>query len=140
MSIKTPSEGDRPSTETMADRMRNVQGEPWRRMRYTDENEEAAWEVYNESLFYKSKSDQESLEANPELEEEAPRFAVRWGDDQFLEAVSGIKQHEGVVLDAETKTEEPPLAPDQPAEGSRAPAARAKGGTVGGRRGGKARA
>ena len=147
MSIKTTSDGDRPSTETMADRMRNVQGEPWRRMRYTDENEEAAWEVYNESLFYKGKTPQEGaaaavegIEGKPELEEGAPTFAVRWGDNEFLEAVSGTKQYDGVDLDADARVEEPSLAPSQPAESSRAPpSGRPRGGAAAGRKGGSAR-
>ncbi|KAF4126908.1 Sin-like protein conserved region [Geosmithia morbida] len=55
MTVKTTSDTDGVSTETMADRLRAAQSEHWRKLRYTDENDEAAWEVYNESLFLQPK-------------------------------------------------------------------------------------
>ena len=106
MSIKTTADGETVTTETIADRLRFVQGEAWRKMRYTDENEEAAWEVYNESLFLnakhhdkhsdKKKSTEESGAAQS-LEGAVSTFGSKWESNQLLEAVSGIKKPEPVA-------------------------------------------
>ncbi|EJP66602.1 DNA-directed RNA polymerase III complex subunit Rpc37 [Beauveria bassiana ARSEF 2860] len=114
MSIKTTADGETVTTETIADRLRSVQGEPWRKMRYTDENEEAAWEVYNESLFLNAKHNNnttatETTSGKKKAAEDLPppqeslegavsTFASKWGSDQLLEAVSGIKKPEPVVM------------------------------------------
>lgn len=102
MTIKTPTEGETVSTETIADRLRFVQSEPWRKMRYTDENEEAAWDVYNDSLFLRTEEedpeaqDKKAAVAKEQktLEQTVPEFNSKWSDDQLLEAVSGIKKPE----------------------------------------------
>lgn len=151
MSVKTTADGDTVTTETMADRLRMVQGEHWRKMRYTDENEEAAWEVYNESLFLQPQADEgeeKAVEgAERPLEDAVPRFGVRWDDKQLLEAVSGIVKPEPevpVVVKEELKAKRPEVpapAPAVEAEAARQPKMRPRGGaaTVA-RRGGKARA
>ncbi|OAA48457.1 DNA-directed RNA polymerase III complex subunit Rpc37 [Metarhizium rileyi] len=100
MTIKNTADGDTVTTETMADRLRFVQTENWRKMRYTDENEEVAWEVYNESLFLQPKSDIASAEGDDvtkkgdgeqlDMEAMVPRFRAKWNNKQMLEAVSGI--------------------------------------------------
>lgn len=103
MTIKTTADGDTVTTETMADRLRAVQSEPWRKMRYTDENDEAAWEVYNESLFLRThtgedeqqpKEGEGQQEDTENLEESVPHFTTKWGDKELLEAVSGIQKTE----------------------------------------------
>ncbi|KAG6048036.1 hypothetical protein E4U39_007805 [Claviceps sp. Clav50 group G5] len=120
MTIKNTADGDTVTTETMADRLRYVQTETWRKMRYTDENEEAAWEVYNESLFLQPKAGASSSSsaaaamamdvddddkkgkdikgdgaAEMDLEGLVPRFGATWGARKMLEAVSGIVKPEG---------------------------------------------
>lgn len=100
MTIKNTADGDAVAVETMADRLRCVQSEPWRKLRYTDENEEAAWDVYNESLFLHppgpsgaaaATADAKPRQPAPEdLQDLVPRFASRWGEKQMLPATSGI--------------------------------------------------
>ncbi|UNI13269.1 hypothetical protein JDV02_000026 [Purpureocillium takamizusanense] len=158
MTIKATGDGDAVTTETMADRLRYVQSEPWRKMRYTDENEEAAWEVYNESLFLRPKADDAQPTAaaavhgkdaqaqqQPPLEDAVPRFGAKWADKQLLEAVSGIvkpdpPEPEPPVVKAEPKGKHPEVAPDE----ARRPKGRTTrgGGTAGAapRRGGRAKA
>src|SRR5690606_10011868 len=46
MTIKTANDSDTVVTETIADRLRAVQAEPWRRMRFVDENDGEAWETF----------------------------------------------------------------------------------------------
>ena len=126
MTIKTTSDGaDGVSTETMADRLRAVQTEPWRKMRYTDENDETAWDVYNESLFLRPRADptttgeqqQQQAEADHDLEELVPTLGNKWDDTQFLESISGIKKPQPVP--------EPPAAEQKKPEPAAAAAAAA---------------
>ncbi|KAL6904044.1 Sin-like protein conserved region domain-containing protein [Trichoderma evansii] len=104
MTIKTAADGtaDGVSTETMADRLRSVQTEPWRKMRYTDENEETAWEVYNDSLFLRPKADPAGEPApapeDHDLEELVPTLGNKWNDKEFLESISGITKPEPVPV------------------------------------------
>ncbi|KAF4465693.1 DNA-directed RNA polymerase III subunit rpc5 [Fusarium albosuccineum] len=153
MTVKTTGDGDAVTTETMADRLRAVQSEHWRTVRYTDENEEAAWEVYNESLFLRpaqeSEGDAEKADAAAEderpLQDAVPRFGLRWDDDQLLEAVSGIEKKKPApepVIKEEPKPAAPAKKPEPEAEEVRKPKLRPRGGAATGaaRRGGKARA
>lgn len=51
MTIKSAGgDGDEVTTETMADRLRAVQTEGWRRMTYHGEDTDAAWAMYDETL------------------------------------------------------------------------------------------
>ena len=109
MTIKTPGDGEAVTTETMADRLRSVQTENWRKMRYTDENEEGAWDIYNESLFLRPKEAPSG--ADKDLEPLVPKYSSKWGSKQLLEAVSGITQSEREVkpepkAEVAVKTEE----------------------------------
>ncbi|RDA85920.1 hypothetical protein CP532_2713 [Ophiocordyceps camponoti-leonardi (nom. inval.)] len=120
MTIKTATDGDGVTTETMADRLRFVQAEPWKSLRHIDENDEAAWDVYNESLFLMPPSDQStsgepstgtsSAEASA-LEHVVPRFVSTWNNLQTLEHVSGITKP--------VSEPEPPKDTQQPAAEAR---------------------
>ncbi|GAB0132455.1 hypothetical protein EsDP_00000890 [Epichloe bromicola] len=144
MTIKNTADGDAVTTETMADRLRYVQTENWRKLRYTDENEEAAWDVYNDSLFLQPKTEEAAAAAAEEQEKKAdgeqgdnkkrhledlvPRFGATWGDKQMLEAVSGIVKPEAEpqpTAKPEPKAEAPAV-PDE----ARRPTARPRGGAA----------
>ncbi|EXK31978.1 hypothetical protein FOXG_08405 [Fusarium oxysporum f. sp. lycopersici 4287] len=156
MTVKATGDGDTVTTETMADRLRSVQTEHWRTMHYTDENEEAAWEVYNESLFLRPTQEEaaegaekadDAEENEPPLEEAVPKFARRWDDDELLEAVSGIKKPQPAPepVKEDPKPIAPAKQPEQPAPGAeeaRKPKLRPRGGAAGTvpRRGGRPRA
>ncbi|RFU78458.1 hypothetical protein TARUN_3705 [Trichoderma arundinaceum] len=154
MTIKTAGDGaDGVSTETMADRLRSVQTEPWRKMRYTDENEETAWEVYNDSLFLRPKADpaagEPAADAERDLEELVPTLGNKWDDKQFLESISGFKKPDPVpVLPAERKSESravtaAAVAPsEEPSQPLRATTTRPRAGAaaaLAARRGGRSR-
>lgn len=52
MTIKSAMDADGGvATETMADRLRNVQTETWQRMEWVHDEAEMAWEAYNECLL-----------------------------------------------------------------------------------------
>ncbi|UKZ66216.1 uncharacterized protein TrAtP1_007390 [Trichoderma atroviride] len=149
MTIKTAADGtaDGVSTETMADRLRSVQTEPWRKMRYTDENEETAWEVYNDSLFLRPKADPtaaagESVPApeDHDLEELVPTLGNKWNDTEFLESISGItkpepapvqpveKKPESRAVTAPVEEAPPPRTTARPRAGAAAALASRRGG------------
>lgn len=50
MTIKNANDAESVATETMADRLRAVQAEPWRRMRYVDENDGEAWDAFTSTF------------------------------------------------------------------------------------------
>ncbi|KAK3390731.1 DNA-directed RNA polymerase-like protein [Podospora didyma] len=54
MTLKAAMDDDGVATETMADRLRSVQTEPWRQMEWVHDEAEAAWEAYNECLLLRS--------------------------------------------------------------------------------------
>lgn len=55
MTIKSAMDADGGvATETMADRLRNVQTETWQRMEWVHDEAEMAWEAYNECLLLRS--------------------------------------------------------------------------------------
>lgn len=152
MTIKNTADGDSATTETMADRLRYVQTENWRKMRYTDENEEAAWEVYNDSLFLRAQgeaAEQNTAEESPEkgskgsaeekdLENLVPRFGAKWSDKKMLEAVSGIVKPEP---ESEPEPQVKPEPKVEPADEGRKNKARPRGGAAPtARRGGRAKA
>jgi DNA-directed RNA polymerase III subunit RPC5 len=51
MTVKPTADGEEEATDTMPERIRAVQEEPWRKLKYVDEDNEEAWDVYNDSLF-----------------------------------------------------------------------------------------
>ncbi|KAH8173492.1 sin-like protein conserved region domain-containing protein [Sarocladium implicatum] len=153
MTVKSTTEGDGLGTETMADRLKIVQGEPWRKMRYTDENEEAAWDVYSESMFLRRPGESNSAAGNEEaaapeksLEESVPRFESRWEDKKLLETISGIIKDEGENDDdfkAEEEAQMKAIAEAEERKKAASAATRTRGGGAAGAargRGGRAKA
>lgn len=61
MTVKPTVDGEEETTDTMAERIRAVQEEPWQKLKYVDEDSIDAWELYNDILFV------ESNEALPQL-------------------------------------------------------------------------
>ena len=61
MTVKPTADGEEETTDTMAERIRAVQEEPWRKLKYVDEDSMEAWEDFNESLFV------EDVDAVPRL-------------------------------------------------------------------------
>ncbi|KAK3324546.1 Sin-like protein conserved region-domain-containing protein [Cercophora scortea] len=102
------------TAETMADRLRAVQAEAWQKMEYVHDEDEAAWEAYNECLLLRaapepnhttsSKKGKEPATAAaaadgttddssaPDLVTKVARLQTDWGEDELLRAVAGIKR------------------------------------------------
>ncbi|KAK3901737.1 Sin-like protein conserved region-domain-containing protein [Staphylotrichum tortipilum] len=110
MTIKSAMDADGGvATETMADRLRNVQTESWQRMEWVHDEAEMAWEAYNECLLLRSgnaantQTDQEGEEGGAEkgkgketaagdesgaadLVEKVSRLKTDWGEQELLQA------------------------------------------------------
>ncbi|KAL2888810.1 DNA-directed RNA polymerase III complex subunit Rpc37 [Ceratocystis lukuohia] len=114
MTVKTAGEGgDAIVTETMTDRLRAVQAERWRKLAYTDENFDEAWDAYEETLLplrnginappsAEAGDDKEKLKKiKPDpvnkLSNTFRELETRWDDVRLLEAVSGSKRPNAVA-------------------------------------------
>ncbi|KEY68117.1 hypothetical protein S7711_05526 [Stachybotrys chartarum IBT 7711] len=145
MTIKTTADGDSVTTETIADRLRSIQGEPWRKMRYVDENDEAAWDAYNDSLFLKPTQAEGDTappaagadEKPPVLEDAVPVLRTPWGETEYLESIFGKKPvpppkpvPAPAKVKEEPKVKEAPVPPKPEAEEAPRPrATRTRGGS-----------
>lgn len=114
MTLKAAMDDDGVSTETIADRLKAVQTEPWRRLQYVHDEAADAWEAYNESLVLNPSTDvvgraskddvskgkevakddaaqaDEGAASAPDLVEKVPRLEGSWGEEDLLRAVSGF--------------------------------------------------
>jgi DNA-directed RNA polymerase-3 subunit RPC5 len=117
MTIKSMGDGDESATETMADRLRGVQLEPWKKIEFADEESNDSWRTYQENLLLQTDDDIEEKQAEPkgkapaaegeedaeaeagkvgnagapDLDERVFGLGTDWGEDELLRAVSGIK-------------------------------------------------
>lgn len=111
MTIKSTADGEEVVQETIADRLRAVQLESWKKMEYADEDTEDAWFTYQESLLLQTDDKPDDVVADPkgkqpavdeeavvagtagasDLDERVPGLGTDWGEDELLRAVSGIK-------------------------------------------------
>lgn len=128
MTIKSTADGgggngDEAATETMADRLRGVQIEPWKKIDFADEERDDSWVTYQQSLLLQTYDDVAQPESKgkgkkpakegddeeedeevvvdkegnagaPDLSERVPGLGTDWGEDELLRAVSGIKADE----------------------------------------------
>jgi hypothetical protein len=120
MSIKSAMDADGGvATETMADRLRNVQTETWQRMEWVHDEAEMAWEAYNECLLLRpgqggsnnqrpgeegeDKGKGKQVEgAGPgdesgaaDLVEKVAQLKTDWGEQELLRAISGAAAVDG---------------------------------------------
>ncbi|KAI0008010.1 Sin-like protein conserved region-domain-containing protein [Xylariaceae sp. FL0662B] len=141
MSIKSAGAGNGElTTETMVDRLRVVQTEPWTNLKYEDDESAKAWDIFTSNLIYagapeaaekgapkdtgkdKGKGKEKAV---VEVEEQQlpppPQQLLRgqWRDDEFLRAVSGMRDSHGEVKpegdDILEIKEEVPAEPVKPA-------------------------
>ncbi|KFX97156.1 hypothetical protein V495_05552 [Pseudogymnoascus sp. VKM F-4514 (FW-929)] len=62
MTVKTTGEGEEDGQDSMAERIKNAQEEKWQKMRYIDDNSDAAWETFEE-LFAQDTENLPKLES-----------------------------------------------------------------------------
>lgn len=137
MTVKQTADGSEEIVqETMADRLKKVQLESWRRMRYVHEEASDSWAVAEDALFlHRSEAtpaaaDNAEQDANgkapevpdqpnmPELVEKVARLRTGWDEDGMLETTSGISKPKNVKIE---------ISDDEPAGTSGSASAKAKG-------------
>ncbi|OIW28686.1 DNA-directed RNA polymerase III complex subunit Rpc37, partial [Coniochaeta ligniaria NRRL 30616] len=117
MTIKSMADGNEAAEETMADRLRGVQVEPWKKMDFADEESPDSWITYQENLLLhtdeggdekgadtkgkgpdvkageetEAEDGKEGNAGAPDLDERVYGLGTDWGEDELLRAVSGIK-------------------------------------------------
>ncbi|XXG94234.1 hypothetical protein Hte_000488 [Hypoxylon texense] len=104
MSIKSAGAGadsGEAAVDTMIERLRKVQTEPWIRLKYEHENSEKAWSMYENHLIYASAKDasaghdgkgkeKEGAAAGTVAAAQEEQYRALWGEEEFLKAVSGL--------------------------------------------------
>ncbi|XDG07204.1 hypothetical protein ABKA04_006819 [Annulohypoxylon sp. FPYF3050] len=118
MTIKSAGQGDGGgAVDTMVERLRKVQIEPWTKLKYEHEESDKAWNTFASSLVYasapppnldpeapksqsetegtgkgKEKATAKNSEHEEEEEEERKKqeYRTKWAEDDFLKAVSGM--------------------------------------------------
>lgn len=112
MSIKSAdSGGGELTTETMADRLRTVQTESWSRLQYEDDESAKAWNMFNNTLVYRSAKkaagDQDKdedggkgkgkemevdvIQIDSSSSSDSEQLRAQWEPDDFLKAISAMK-------------------------------------------------
>ncbi|KAI1415797.1 hypothetical protein F5Y13DRAFT_155330 [Hypoxylon sp. FL1857] len=117
MSIKSANSGDADVTvDTMERRLRQVQTEQWIKLQYENEYSEKTWNMFTNSLVYpraknvdiskfgkddKDKGKGKEKEEKDEEKEAAKEddntplaYKSQWAEDEFLQAVSGLKDNQ----------------------------------------------
>ena len=127
MTIKSASNANEVAQETMTDRLRAVQTEPWSRLRYENDASDRAWDVFSRHLLYKgpSSASADDVKGKGKIKERAeegesggaaagvgaghgaPAAAAsslrgRWSETEYLRAVSG-RVGEGLAGDGDVR-------------------------------------
>lgn len=137
MTVKQNTDGSEEIVqETMADRLKKVQLEAWKKMRYVHEEASDSWAVAEEALFLhqpeapaadqdaskgkapEAESDPLSQPGLPDLVDKVAQLRTAWDEDSMLETTSGIgRSSKNVKIE---------ISDDEPAAGAAA-ASKAKG-------------
>lgn len=106
MTIKQSKDGgdDELVQETMADRLKKVQTETWRKMRYVHDESSDAWAMSEEVLYLDDDAKGKEAEgggggghALPELPDKVAALSTGWREVSMLETTSGIQNPEAGV-------------------------------------------
>lgn len=119
MTIKqTTSGGDEEIIqETMADRLKKVQMEGWRRMRYMHDEAADSWAVAEEALHLQDDSVAGGKQAEgdaTDLAEKVASLRTGWDEEGMLETTSGISKESMVKVEI---SDDEPVAPSAKAKG-----------------------
>ncbi|KKY30916.1 putative dna-directed rna polymerase iii complex subunit rpc37 [Diaporthe ampelina] len=132
MTVKQNTDGSEEIVqETMADRLKKVQLEAWKKMRYVHEEASDSWAVAEEALYLHQPepADREagakgkepadtgplSQPGLPGLVDKVARLRTAWDEDSMLETTSGIARPQNVKI--EISDDEPAGAASRPPKG-----------------------
>lgn len=140
MTVKQNTDGSEEIVqETMADRLKKVQLEAWKKMRYVHEEASDSWAVAEEALYLhqpepapadqdangsggsNSKGKAPETEADPlsqpglpDLVDKVAQLRTAWDEDSMLETTSGIPRPQNVKIEI---SDDEPAAPVPKAKG-----------------------
>ncbi|KAI1207974.1 uncharacterized protein F4807DRAFT_160829 [Annulohypoxylon truncatum] len=158
MTIKSAGQGDGgASVDTMVERLRKVQTEPWTKLRYEHDDSDKSWSMFASSLVYadapppnlapgasnakaeggvgKGKEKATAKDNGDEAEEgkkkkQQQMYKAQWAEDDFLKAVSGLsnnQQGDAKPLDDEVEIKAEVFNQGSVQAVKKAPASAAKG-------------
>lgn len=118
MTIKqTTSGGDEEIVqETMGDRLKKVQMEPWCRMRYMHDEAADSWAAAEEALHLRPNDSvaagkqAEGVAAADDLVAKVASLRTGWDEDSMLEKISGISKKSMVKVEISSDDEPAPLS------------------------------
>lgn len=84
MTVKSTVDGEESTTDTMAKRISNTQKEPWIQHRYTDEEVEEAWGVFEDNFYAGPKEDL----SHEELLKDLPKLQSSLDNGEYLDVIS----------------------------------------------------
>lgn len=92
MSIKSGTGSGEIVTDTMTDRLRAIQMEPWQKLRYVGEETDAAWDLYTEALLYgpalapeEEDEQEEKTSSSKTPKPKSTKPAAAGGDDDVMD-------------------------------------------------------
>jgi DNA-directed RNA polymerase-3 subunit RPC5 len=109
LTAKSTIDGEEDNDDTMAERIAQVQAEPWRTYKVIDENSQQAWNAYDENMFV---GHHLHLKDTEELRAAIPKLKSVWNNAEYLDALAP-KRTTGKIREKKSKpkaavTEEDP--------------------------------
>lgn len=132
MTIKQSKDGDDELVqETMADRLKKVQTETWRKMRYVHDESSDAWAMSEEVLYLDDAKGKDAQGAGghavAELADKVAALSTGWREVSMLETTSGIQNPEAGIKVEISDDETPGAAAAAAAAAATASKAKARG-------------
>lgn len=85
MTVKSKIDGEDSSIDTMADRITAAQQEKWKLHKYVDEDEDSAWQFYNDNLIIGA---EEHIVDTADLRVNMPDLKSALADMEYMDTVS----------------------------------------------------
>ena len=85
MTVKSNIDGEEETTDTMAKRISAAQTEAWKSHRYVDEEDDDAWNTYEQNLFVGT---QAGVDENEDLFGKVPKLLSALDDGEYLDFIS----------------------------------------------------
>jgi len=111
LTAKSTIDGEEDNDDTMAERIAQVQAEPWKTFKVIDENSERAWASYEENMFVGHNL---HLKETEELRKNIPKLKSVWNNAEYLEALAP-KRTTGKIREKRSKIK-PAATEDDPEE------------------------
>lgn len=109
MTIKSAS-GNEVTTETMTDRLRLAQQEPWSKLKYEDDSSNRAWDMFSQNLVYKGPGAIDQDDAMGDGEEDKAQTKIK---SSATDKGKGAAEDDAMDIDTKSKTTQAEAPPPQ---------------------------